>query len=356
MHTDFLIIGAGVVGLSTALECARRGASVTVLDKGIAGQESTWSGAGILSPLLPWHYADPVNVLANYSRGLYAAWCADLQSASGIDPEYRTSGMLVLPPWEVADANVWCDRHGWRREIRESRDFLPSFQATEGLWLPEVAQARNPRLIKALKGASLAAGVRIIENAPVAAMDADQDRITGVHAAGTAYGADHIVLATGAWTGWLPGLEAFQARIYPVRGQILLFMLPVGSLETIVYRNGQYLVPRADGHVLAGSTLETAGFDKSTTAQAKRDIMDFTIDLLPEVREVDVVMQWSGLRPGSPDNVPCIGRHPAYANLYLNAGHYRYGVTMAPGSARLLADLMFGEPTAIDPAPFRVPE
>ncbi len=355
VHADFLIIGAGVIGLSSALELARRGARVTVLDKGGAGQESTWAGAGILSPLLPWQYPEAINALSEYSRALYPAWCEALHAASGVDPELRQTGMLILPPFDARAAEDWCERHAWRWALRPSREFLSHLGEEELLWLPDLRQARNPRLIQALKGAALAAGVRLVEHAQVSSLVAENGRVTKVMARGESHAAAAFVVAGGAWTGWIPGLEALRPRIFPVRGQILLFRLPAGRLGSVVYGEGQYLVPRVDGHVLAGSTLEPVGFDKATTEAARRDILAFVQRVLPEVGETDLVMQWSGLRPGSPDNVPCIGRHPDYANLYLNGGHFRYGVTMAPGSARLLASLIHGEATPIPASPYGLP-
>lgn len=354
MHSDFLIIGAGVVGLSTALELAGRGARVTVLDKGGAGQESTWAGAGILSPLLPWQYPEAITALAEYSRALYPAWCESLHNDSGVDPELRQTGMLVLPPFDATAAGEWCDRHAWRWALRPSEAFLPHWPGRELLWLPDVHQARNPRLVKALRGAALARGIRLLEQTQVSSLVAEGGRVQRVMARGESHSADAFVVAGGAWTGWIPGLESLRARIFPVRGQILLFKLPAGRLSSVIYQDGQYLVPRLDGHVLAGSTLEPVGFDKATTAAARKGILDFVREVLPEVGEADLVMQWSGLRPGSPDNLPCIGRHPDFSNLYLNGGHFRYGVTMAPGSAKLLASLIAGEASPILGSPYRL--
>jgi glycine oxidase len=127
------------------------------------------------------------------------------------------------------------------------------------------------------------------------------------------------------------------------------------SLPTIVLQNGRYLIPRQDGHVLAGSTLEWSGFDKSTTDSARQALLAFAAGILPALNERGVAQHWSGLRPGSPENVPLIAPHPEFANLFINSGHFRYGVTMAPGSAMLLADLIEGKQTAISAAPYAQP-
>jgi glycine oxidase len=162
-----------------------------------------------------------------------------------------------------------------------------------------------------------------------------------------------VVVATGAWSGL--GLDALAAmpQIRPIRGQMLLFKLEPGDLGTILYRNGLYLIPRRDGHVLVGSTLEDVGFDKSTDAATRQRLHSDAAELLPALKDAQPVQHWAGLRPGSPANIPIIDRHPDFRNVFVNTGHYRYGVTMAPASAELLVDLMEGNTPALDPAPYR---
>jgi glycine oxidase len=178
-------------------------------------------------------------------------------------------------------------------------------------------------------------------------------RVTAVQTPTETLPADTVVLATGAWSGLgLAGLAA-APNIRPVRGQMLLFKLEPGALDTIVYRNGLYLIPRRDGHLLVGSTLEDAGFDKSTDAATRQRLHAEAAELLPALGEIEPVRHWAGLRPGSPGNIPLIDRHPDFDNVFVNAGHYRYGVTLAPASAELLADLIEGKPPFLDAAPYR---
>ena len=134
-----------------------------------------------------------------------------------------------------------------------------------------------------------------------------------------------------------------RPNIRPIRGQMLLFKLQPGALDTILYRKGLYLIPRRDGHVLVGSTLEDVGFDKSTDAATRQRLHAAAAELLPALADVQPVQHWAGLRPGSPDNIPIIDRHPDFDNVFVNAGHYRYGVTLAPASAELLVALMEGK-------------
>jgi len=205
-----------------------------------------------------------------------------------------------------------------------------------------------------LRGAAIAAGVNIVEMAEVTGLDVTGGRVSRVKTRKGDFSAATVVVAAGAWSGVLPGMETLSERVFPVRGQMLLFKLAPESLPTIVLKNGAYLIPRQDGHVLAGSTLEWSGFDKATTDQAKRELLAFTADILPALSELVLVQHWSGLRPGSPDNIPAIAQFPGYENLFLNSGHFRYGVTMAPGSAMLLADLIEGKEPEISPAPYAI--
>jgi glycine oxidase len=175
----------------------------------------------------------------------------------------------------------------------------------------------------------------------------------GVRTAQGDFAADHFVLATGAWSGLgLPGLAGVP-NLRPIRGQMLLFKLGPGVLDTILYRDSLYLIPRRDGHLLVGSTLEDVGFDKSTDAATRLRLHSKAAELLPALADAQPVQHWSGLRPGSPYNLPVIDRHPDFDNVHVNTGHFRDGVTLAPASSEMLADLIEGRTPAIDPAPYR---
>lgn len=351
-----MIIGGGVIGCATALALATAGCRVTLIERGELGGESSWAGAGLLSPLLPWHYPDEVTRLTDWSRARYSAWIGDLQAASGVDPEYRACGMLVLPPYDRAAALAWASAHGEPVQELSARSMLPALAVGDSaLWMSRVAQVRNPRLLQALRQALLRHGVQILEQTAVTGWRSTPTRIDAVSTAQGAIAADAFVLAAGAWSREVLGAQGAQIPIKPVRGQILLFKSEPDRLQQIVYRDGLYIIPREDGHILVGSTLEDVGFDKGVTEAARIDLTRRAAELLPFLEQTPLVGHWAGLRPGSPDNIPIMARHPTLENLYLSSGHFRYGVTMAPASAQLMVNLILGHPNPIDVSPYRWP-
>jgi glycine oxidase len=280
---------------------------------------------------------------------------AEIEAISGRDAELWRCGMLALDVGSPDRALAWCATHGMAAE----QGLPPIVSLPSGLsgrnpvWLPEVAQVRNPRLVAALRAAVLKLGGTIHEHCPAIGVLTQGGRVTAVQTAADTFPADTVVLATGAWSGLGLGGLAAAPQIRPIRGQMLLFKLQAGALETILYRNGLYLIPRRDGHILVGSTLEDAGFDKSTDAATRLRLHAEAAELLPALATVQPVQHWAGLRPGSPGNIPIIDRHPDFDNVFVNTGHYRYGVTLAPASAELLVDMMEGRAPALDPAPYR---
>lgn len=356
MYHDFTIIGGGVIGLATALELSRRGAKITILEREQVGREASWGGGGILSPLLPWDYPEPVTRLTNLSNALFPALVEELIAETGIDPEFVVSGMLVLPEFDAEKAGNWCRDNRYQLERVRSRRIASQLAIdVESLWLPQVAQVRTPRLLQALRRRLETLGVKIVENAEVTGWATSGRQVSAVVTARGEFSADGYIVTAGAWSRQVLGRLALALDIQPVRGQMLFFNSQPGLLTSIVLQNGSYLIPRKDGHILVGSTLEYVGYDKSTTGEARESLLSVACALLPQLSANSLAQHWAGLRPGSPQNIPVIARHPDLENLYLNSGHFRYGVTMAPGAARLLANMVYGLPQPIDASPYQWP-
>lgn len=359
--TDVLIVGAGIMGLMTARELARAGCQVTVLERAQAGREASWAGGGIVSPLYPWRYSPAVTELARQARRAYPVLVQGLLDETGIDAELQPCGMLMLDAEDARDAVAWAQAEG-ESVLRHDRSALQqqwpwlSPDWHEGLLMPGIAHVRNPRLLQALQVSLRALGVRMEEAAEVNAAVAGDGRLQSVHTTdGRRFVADQVVVCGGAWS---PGLlrqlgVAMALPVRPVRGQMLLYKLAPGVLPCMVMANGRYVLQRRDGHVLCGSTLEETGFDKGITPEARESLMESAGRLLPALRGLEPVAQWAGLRPGSPNGIPFIGRVPEWKNVWVNAGHYRNGLVLAPASARLLADQILQRQPSLDPLPYQ---
>ena len=331
--THVMIVGGGIAGCMTAMELVNRGYRVTVVERNqIAAQtsgESSWAGAGIVFPLLPWMYRDEVNQLALAGANLYPQVAQQLLRETGIDPEFTKCGMRILPPYDLTLAQQWCEKNQ-----------IACTKVGEDLLLPNVAQVRNPRLLQALKQWLILHGVALIERTQLLPIQETVALNTWKTTQGTQLQADIYVVTSGAWSFELLKDTAANIDIKPMRGQILLYQMPVNTLQHILYQDGFYMLQRRDGFLLAGSTLEDVGFDTSVTETAKLEMQAKAEAILPALKGVPIHQHWSGLRPGAPENLPTIARHPTIQNLYLNTGHFRYGVTMAPASAKILADLL----------------
>lgn len=350
MQTDFLIVGGGVVGLASARVLLQSGYQVMLVERGTVGREASWAGGGILSPLCPWDYQDAVTRLALRGMNMFGEAAAALHAFTGIDPEYQRSGMLLLPPYQTGLAKQWCEQHQFALQAVKLDEYLPGQQGA-GLLLPEVAQVRSPRLMHALRKSVEMQGGIILEQHEAQTFEISGERVVALQTSQGKFGAAAYIVAAGAWSKTLLGENALNMDIRPIRGQILLFKFATPPFQQILLKENLYFIPRRDGHVLVGSTLEDAGFDKSTTVEARDSLLRRVREIFPGWRDLMPVQHWAGFRPGSPDNIPTIGPHPRIANLYANSGHFRYGVTMSLASAELLLNEIEGKPQ-----PFSVEE
>lgn len=357
--TDCIVIGGGIIGLLTARALQRTGLTVAVVERGKLGGESSWAGGGIISPLYPWRYSDAVNVLAEQSKTLYPALISELRADSGIDCEYINSGMLYTDVAELEPARVWAER--WQHTVKliETRAELESIEPalhaniTRALWMPDVHQVRNPCLVQALRGSLQSSGIDCYENTEVKEILHSANRVTGVRTAEQTLLAENVIVASGAWSATvLQGLA--KIAVQPVKGQMLMFKGEPGRVRTMVLSQGHYIIPRRDGHVLAGSTLENTGFDKQVTADAMQTLSADACALVPELAAMPIERHWAGLRPGTENGIPYIGLHPDIEGLFIHAGHYRNGIVLGPASAQLLAELVQGAATFCDASVYAI--
>ncbi|MEE4230384.1 glycine oxidase ThiO [Pseudomonas viridiflava] len=353
-----VIVGGGVIGLLTAFNLASSHMSVVLLDRSGVGLESSWAGGGIVSPLYPWRYSPAVTALAHWSQDFYPYLGERLFKQTGLDPEVHTTGLYWLDLDDEQQALDWAVRENRPLssvDISAVHDAVPVLGQgySRAIHMADVANVRNPRLVKSLKAALLAMpNVEIREQCEVTGFLRRNDRIEGVKTTSGDVLADRVILAAGAWSGELLKHLGLELPVEPVKGQMILYKCASDFLPSMVLAKGRYAIPRRDGHILIGSTLEHAGFDKTTTDVALESLKASAVELIPALADAEPVAQWAGLRPGSPEGIPFIGPVPGFEGLWLNCGHYRNGLVLAPASCQLLADLLLEHEPIIDPAPY----
>lgn len=358
MHMlDVVIVGAGLSGLLTAYELHAAGLTVLVLDRGEPAREASWAGGGILSPLYPWRYPDPINVLARWGQRAYPALAASLLEQTGIDPEFLRCGLVMLDDDEAELACAWATH--WELPCEVMINSLPDAaaacrsQSRKAVWFSSIAQVRNPRLNQALVQQLRQSGV-VVRGGVRPTLVLQPGRVAGVQMGDEWVPAKFVVITAGAWTSDFHECLSHVVKIFPIKGQMLLYRCDPGQLSCIVLSAGRYLIPRRDGRVLVGSTMEDVGFNRQTTLEAYQDLSAFAHTTLPQLQKAPLEHHWAGLRPATSDGLPYIGEHPEIQGLFLNAGHFRNGVVMGPSSARLIADLVLNRPPSIDPSPYRL--
>lgn len=355
MSQRFAILGAGVIGLLMARGLLARGHRVLLVDQARPGRAASWAGGGIVSPLYPWRYGDAITALAAGATEAHRELASALRRETGIDPQFNACGLLMLDPLEIDAAQQWCRRNR-RPVIAYPAADLACVQpglgaAARGLWFPDIGNVRNPRLLQALL-ADVAGHARA-ECRWQAQVELRAQHGGELRANGQLEPADRIVVTAGAWSAQLLRPFGVELPVLPVRGQMLLYPPQPGLLRTIVLRAGRYLIPRRDGRILAGSTLEYTGFDAGTTVVAREQLHESAARMLPALGGLAPEQQWAGLRPGSPAGIPFIDE-VAGTRLFINAGHFRNGLVLAPAAAALGVALLLGEQPVLDPAPYRL--
>lgn len=375
--TDVCIIGGGIIGLSIARELAGRGLSVRVLAREAARETASWAAAGIFPPAPRYAGAPPGDVLTAWSDELHRQWARELLEETGIDNGLRECGGLHVAADDrqlarLCEAAATWTAQGTQCERLDAADIAAVEPALAdavargrlvgGFVLPAEMQIRPPRHLQALERACLARGVVIETGVTVRDLDVHGGNVRSVVAeragAMVAVNAGHYVLAAGAWSGSIAERLGLVLTTRPIRGQIALLRFPEQPLRRVVNRGLGYLVPRDDGRLLVGSTLEDAGFATETTTEAIDCLLGMVRNLLATIDEATLEQSWAGLRPGSIDGLPTIGRIPGCDNAFVAAGHFRAGLHQSTGTAVLVADLITGWPPAVNPtafAPDRVP-
>ncbi len=354
---DTIVIGGGLIGLFSAVELAAAGQRVTLVDDSGPRGKASWAAGGLLVPMHPWRMPAVLDPAIRWSQRRYRELSRELPRQTGIDPEYEACGMILLEQRERTRALDWARRSG--EELLEI-DAATLYELEPGLrpghesalWYPGAAHIRNPRLLRAMQERLRQLGVQSLR-AHCQNLLVRDARVLGVMTHDGPLHAGATVLAAGAWSP--PLLDAYGGlpTIRPMRGQIISYRLAPGTIRHMILEREKYLIPRRDGCVLAGSTLEDVGYDLRITSTASQSLQQAAQRLVPALEGCTIADHWAGLRPGKEDSIPYIGAHPSLQGLYLNVGQYRNGILIAPASGRLLADLILDRPTSLDAAVYR---
>ncbi len=381
------IIGGGVIGLSIAWELSQRGVTVTLIERGQVGCETSWAAAGILPAARCETATDPMERLRGLSHQLYPTWATELLANSGIDCGLRRCGGIYLASRSGEAAALLASleyQHDLglpvtsltAAQLSSIETGLTAWASTTqfraALLSPEEWQVRPPDLLRALHVACQQAGVQINEFTNVELLIANQqaslrrsaDRFvpdpsgtvvsTVREQSGQLFHSDKLVICGGVWTGQFASGLGLGNSLIPIRGQMLMYRFTAPPLQRIVNEGHRYMVPRDDGRLLVGSCEEEVGFQIGTTDDMLASLAQWAESILPSLIDMRPERSWSALRPATYDGFPLLGKVPEVANLYVAAGHYRSGIHLAPATASVMADLLLDQTPVVDVAAFGV--
>jgi glycine oxidase len=359
--SNVVVVGGGVMGCGIALRLRQAGARVTVLERSIPGAEASSAAGGILAPQHEAEGPGPFLELCLRSRGLYPDFAAELQALTGVNVSYLPSGVLSLA-FDEADMRRLEATVGWQRALglrvevlnpAEARALEPQLSphVLAAVRYPDDHQVDNRLLTRALTMAAAKVGATF-RTGYVRGVVEERGRAVGVDLDGETLRADAVVIAAGSWSGLVQGSALDPRVVRPARGQMVQFQTRLPLFSHVLFSDKGYIIPRADGRVIAGSTLEFSGFEKHVTAEGLHRILSLAMQLCPALGSAPVQETWAGLRPYTEDHLPILGTGPL-PGLFLATGHFRNGILLAPITAKLVAQAVLGEKPLVDLTPFR---
>jgi glycine oxidase len=360
MSTDVVVVGAGVQGSSVALRLAQAGLRVTVLERAVPGAEASSAAGGILSPGVEAVEPGPFYALGRASLARYPAFVAEVEARSGMSVGYRAQGVLEVA-LDDDHAKVLAARaekilkHGLPVEVLDGDGVhrlepAVSPEARGALFFPDEASLDPRVLARAVYVAAARAGAGYVTG-QVRRIRVEGGRAVGVEHERGRIDAGAVVLAAGSWSMLVEGNGLPAGAVRPVRGQIAVMDTRPPLLSRVIFSGHGYVVPRADGRILSGSTMEEVGFEKAVTAGGLQHVLEVAIGIAPALAKAPVVETWSNFRPASPDGEPILGAGNV-PGLFYATGHTRNGILLAPITADALAAAILGKPAPVDLAPF----
>ncbi|MEK8126453.1 glycine oxidase ThiO [Paenibacillus filicis] len=354
-----LIIGGGVIGASSAYELGKAGFACTLLDKGGWSQEASTAAAGMLGAQVEIHQPGPFYDLCRASLAIYRGWAEELEDAGGIPVQYIPEGivraaMTADDEHELRSRLPWMQDASWltaEELLRIESELSPGILG--GLHLPEDHQVHPVWLAKSLRAALARQGCLVREWTPATRLLTDcTGSVCGVATPEGELRADLVVLAAGAWSSPLTEPLGLKLPIFPVKGQCISVRTDAPLIRSTVFTKGCYIVPKSDGSYIIGATQEQAGFDKRAHVSTIAGLYEKAAALLPRIADAEFVSTWTGLRPGTEDELPFLGTWEHAPGLIFATGHYRNGILLAPVTGKVVASLALGAAPELDLAPY----
>jgi glycine oxidase len=346
------VIGGGVMGCASALALASRGADVVLLERNALGSEASSAAAGVLGAQIESRIGDPLITTFARARAEYGTWALELKERTGIEVGHRISGLLrlassVLERDEIARVVDWQASQGLSAQVlepEEARRIEPGLTGAfhAAAWYPDESQVDPPLLLRALIAALAQTPVLVRAGAAVTGLVVEKERCVGVAVEGEPIRADAVVLAAGSWSSLVAGVPQLLPKVVPVRGQIVQLEERPPRVQAMVASGAAYLVPRGDGRIVCGSTMENVGFQRGITARGVHAILDGVLRAVPSLAEADVTSTWSGFRPfAGAQTAWLVGKSPL-PGLFLATGHHRNGILLAKVTADKVAEAVCG--------------
>jgi glycine oxidase len=348
-HSEMLIVGGGIIGLALARRLSLAGLSVTVMDQGQPGKEASAAGAGILAAQADMRADNPLNQLSLASRSLYSEFVRDVSEQSGRGIEFSNSG-LIYAAFSEEEFQHLQQKHKWQRNAGLAVQYLSDQELFQlepaldglivgGVLFPDDGYVDNLSLIEALHLCCLARNVRMVTEQKVLSITSRDSTVTGVQTAAGFWPADVVVIAAGCWSGLIQMQPLSPLPVTPVRGQMIAVKAGRQLFTRVIYSSRTYLVPRKNGLILLGSTIEKDGYEKKVTLDGLQQIISGSIVLSTSITHLPVVDCWAGLRPCTEGELPLLGA-TGIRSLYVATGHYRNGLLLAPITAELMTQLI----------------
>lgn len=353
---DAIVAGGGLIGSAIALELARNDLRVALFDSQEPGQEASWASAGILSPAPENPGMIPLVPIGQASLAIYPDYIALVEELSGIATGYRARGTIegLFSQHAREELNTIVALHhglGLQAEAisaKEAQEMEPALseELEAAVLRPKEASVDNRLLAKALLEGSKRSGVEVHAGFAVQTIWREGPRCAGARIQGENISAKFTIIAAGSFSSQIAGAEEY-APVVPAKGQMLSLRCDAAKIDRVLWSERIYIVPRNDGRILCGATVEHVGFDKAVTASGVHSNLDGAIELAPVLAGALVEETWAGLRPDTPDHLPIVGATDL-DGLFIATGHFRSGVLLTPITAKLIGELVAGKTPSVD--------